>query len=137
MRTAPMQDKACNEAVRFVVARTAAEAARLIEALPAVTHKGLATDLKECGEAYRFELSSESAYYLERRGAGLIMCSWRHVATYDEIADLLSLVATLDGPMTEEVARTLFTRATHKNAGSPQPSSPKLVSSDDLGATAT
>ena len=120
-RHAPMPDKTCNEVVRYVLARTGAEAARVIESLPDAAKKGLAADLKACREAYRFDLSREIAYYFERKDTGLIMWSWRHLCSYDEIGDLLSLVATLDGPITEEVANTLYTRATLRSVASPQP----------------
>ncbi len=117
----PMLDKVCNDVVRHVIARTGVEAARLIKSLPDTACKGLDADLSQCREAYRFDLSKESAYYFERQGNRLEMWSWQFLNSYDEIGELLSLVATLDEPITEEVANSLFEQVTNRLVMSPQP----------------
>ena len=121
-REAPMLDKACNDVVRFVQAKTNYEKARLINSLPATARKGLEEDLKQIGEAYRFDLSQETAYYFQRQSAGLSMWRWQCLGSYDEIGELLARVAALDEPITEALANNLFVLATHRSVGSPEPS---------------
>ncbi len=118
---AKLPNRASNDVVSHVSARTEAEVARLIASLPDAVRKDLAGDLRKCGEAYGFDLKGESAYYLERRRTGLHAWTWHPLCSYDEIAELLSLVATLDRPLTERIANYLFMRAIQRNvASSPQ-----------------
>lgn len=121
-REAPMLDKACNDVVRFVEASTDSDATQLIDSLPNTVRKGLAEDLQQIGEAYRFDLSQEIAYCFHRQPVGLSMWSWRYLGSYDEIGELLALVASLDGPITKELANNLFVLATHRSLASPEPS---------------
>ena len=120
-RNAMILDRASNEVVRIVRASTGAEAARLIGSMPKAAQKGVTADLKQCGEAYRFDLTQGSAYYFERQGVGLVLWHWQHLGSYDEIGELLSLVATLDEPLTEKAANRLFEIATQRTITSPQP----------------
>lgn len=121
-REAPMLDKTCNGVVRFVQARTNNDKARLINSLPEIARKGLEEDLKQVGEAYKFDVSREIAYYFQRQKAGLSMWSWQGLGSYDEIGELLARVASLDEPITEELANKLFLLATHRSVASPEPS---------------
>ena len=121
-REAPMLDKACNGVVRFVQAKSNSEKARLINSLPATARTGLEEDLKQIGEAYRFDLSQETAYYFQRQNAGLSMWRWQCLGSYDEIGELLARVASLDEPITEALANNLFVLATHRSVASPEPS---------------
>ena len=122
LREAPMPDKTCNAVVRFVQARTNNEKGHLINSLPATARKDLEEDLKQIGEAYRFDLSRETAYYFQRQNAGLSMWRWRCLGSYDEIGELLARVASLDEPITEHLANNLFVLATHRSVANPEPS---------------
>jgi hypothetical protein len=92
---------------------------QVVAYLPRAVADGLVLALDEAGEAYRYDVDSQRAYYLRREGTSLNVWSWDHVQSVAEFGDLVSLIARLDGPLDLEQARKVYLGATRRSAGPP------------------
>jgi hypothetical protein len=116
-----MTETVFNKVVRLVVATTPQELEAVLGHLPHGVRFGVAHQLDEVGEAYRYESSRHCAYYLSRQDQGILVWRWSYVASQLEAIRLRGLVASLEGPLDAGAASRAFEHATLRSVGNPRP----------------
>lgn len=116
-----MTEAAFNNVIRLVVATTSQELLAVLGYLPHGVRFGVAQQLDEVGEAYRYELHRNCAYYLRRQRQGILVWRWSYIACLLEANRLQALIASLDGPLDADSASRLFERATGRSVNNPRP----------------
>ena len=109
-----------NRIVRFQVAATASEAAQLMALLPTEVTDELDAELTASGQAHRFGLLSQRAYYFQGAGAALNIWSWNEVDSYEEAAKLFAEIAKIEQELSEESANIVYARATNRSVTQPR-----------------
>ena len=116
-----MDDIVFNRVVRLAVANTSEELDTVLGHLPHGVRFGVAFQLDEVGEAYRYESARHCAYYLYRQEQGIVIWRWSYVATQSEANRLRALIASVEEPLDPDSANSIFERATRRSVSSPRP----------------
>lgn len=116
-----MRAIAFNEVVRVVLASTPGELGDALAPMPHGVRYGVACELEEAGRAHRYDSPRECAYYLNPHDGGILVWTWRFIASHAEAGRLLALVNALRGPLNGRLAGELFARATNRRVDQPVP----------------
>jgi len=116
-----MNETVFNKVVRLVIATTSEELQTVLGYLPHGVRFGVAHQLDEVGEAYRYELCRHCAYYLRRQEHGILVWRWSYIASPLESNRLQILIASLDRPLDADGASRAFERATRRPLSNPRP----------------
>ncbi len=111
-----------NKAVHRLVATTAGELEAVLGTLPHGVRFGMAHQLDEAGEAYRYESARHCAYYLRRHDQGVQIWRWCYVASALESKHLHALILSLTLPLDGASATRIFEHATRRSVSNPRPS---------------
>jgi hypothetical protein len=115
-----MTDIALNKVVRLVLATTAREFEAVLVSLPHGVRFGVAHQLDETGEAFRYECSRHCAYYLYRQEQGIEVWRWSYIASEREAYRLRVSIASLERPLDAGLADRVFEHATGRSVDSPR-----------------
>lgn len=113
-RPSDMSRVALCDGVLLTLANTPRELAESIDALPDGVRYGVACDLDETGHALRYESSSQHVYCLVRDDDGVRVWCWGPMESCWEAAILLSLIRSLEEPLNDETAISLFHQSTNR-----------------------
>ncbi|HKY23451.1 MAG TPA: hypothetical protein VJM31_19705 [Vicinamibacterales bacterium] len=116
-----MKLRTFNKVVRCSEANTPTDVAALLERLPVVARRRVESDLELRGQAQHYDSSTGEALYFTRRGTDLTVWAWCCMASHDEAAKLLIAIDGVEGPLNEQVASSVFTRATGRTVNEPHP----------------
>jgi hypothetical protein len=116
-----MTEAVFNKVVRRVLATTPKELESVLGSLPHGTRFGVAHQLEESGEAYRYESLRHCAYYLIRHENGVLVWRWCYIATQLEADRLRTTIASLEEPLDADVASRVFEHATFRSVKNPRP----------------
>ena len=116
-----MKLRTFNKVVRCSEANSPAEVAALLDELPNVARQRIKSDLELRGHAQHYDSRSGEALYYRRSGTDLTVWSWCCLASHDEAAKLLVAIDDADGPLNEQVASSIFSRATGRSINEPHP----------------
>jgi hypothetical protein len=117
-----MTDTAINNVVRRMLATTAEEFDTVLASLPHGVRFGVAHQIDETGEAYRYECSRHCAYYLVRQEPGIEIWRWSHIASERKADRLRASIASLGRPLDAGLADRVFEHATRRRVDNPRPS---------------
>ena len=112
-------DEKLNRTVRHQFAANAQEVAEVVALLPVKVASELTQELERCGEAHRYDVSSERAYSFRSEGNTLTIWTWKDVDA-SEAGNLLPLIVNLNQSVSEDVANDAFFRATGRRVGEPR-----------------
>jgi len=112
-------DEKLNRTVRHQFAADAQEIAEVVSLLPVRVASELTQELERCGEAHRYDVSSERAYSFRSQGDTLTIWTWKDVDA-SEAGNLLPLIINLNQSVTEAVANEAFFQATGRRVGEPR-----------------
>src|SRR5688572_24026747 len=104
---------ALSDGVQCTRAGTPGKLEKSFESLPHGVRHGVARDLDERGEAHGYDSDSQCAYYLQREDASVLIWTWSPIASYWEAA-ILSLIKSLEEPLSGEAANDLLDRAINR-----------------------
>lgn len=116
-----MIETAFNKVVHLLVATTTGELEAVLGTLPHGVRFGVAHQLDQSGEAYRYEAARHCAYYMRRCDEGVTVWRWCHVASPLEAKKLLAMVRALETPLDGPSATRIFEQATRRSVISPRP----------------
>jgi hypothetical protein len=131
-----MLDSPINKVVRLTIATTSEQLQRILATVPHGVRFGVARDLDETGEAFRFESSRHCAYYLRRLETGIVVWRWSYVASDREALRLRALIASLEGSLSPRRANSVFEHATQRSVSNPRPKGMELHALDFGGLCA-
>lgn len=110
-----------NSVVRLVIATTREELEAVLGHFPHGVRFGVAHQLDEDGEAYRYEAMRHCAYYLSRQKDAIVVWRWNYIASDQEFFRLRMLIASLHAPLDYALADSVFQHATRRSVSSPRP----------------
>jgi hypothetical protein len=116
-----MVETVFNKVVHLLVATTAGELEAVLGTLPHGVRFGVAHQLDETGEAYRYEIARHCAYYLRRHPDGILIWRWCDVASLLEAQCLQALIHSLETPLDGKSATQVFEAVTLRSASHPRP----------------
>ena len=116
-----MTETVFNKVVRLVLATTREELEAVLGHFPHGVRFGVAHQLDEDGEAFRYETSRHCAYYLCRNKGGILVWRWSYIASEQEFFRLRMLITSLRASLDYALADSVFEHATRRNISSPRP----------------
>ena len=116
-----MTDTAFNKIVRLVLATTAREFETVLASLPHGVRFGVAHQIDETGEAFRYECARHCAYYLNRQELGIEVWRWSYIASEREADRLRASIASFGRPLDADLAGRAFEHATRRRVDNPRP----------------
>ncbi len=126
-----MIERVNGEAIRFLLPVTTGEIDDLLGGLSSEVLKDLSADLATSGEAHRYDLALQRAYYFRLgvgpTGIGLACWQWDGIETYGEAGRLFTAIVDLDLPLTPGLAERLYWGAKDhppSHESGPSPTSP-------------
>jgi hypothetical protein len=110
-----------NKAVHLLIATTAGELEAVLGTLPHGVRFGVAHQLDQVGEAFRYESARHCAYYLRRHEDGIEIWRWCYIASMLEANYLQAMVQSLSKPLDGAAASRIFEQATRRSVSNPRP----------------
>jgi hypothetical protein len=110
-----------NKAVHLLIATTAGELEAVLGTLPHGVRFGVAHQLDQAGEAFRYESARHCAYYLRRHEEGIQVWRWCYIASMLEAKYLQAMVQSLGKPLDGASASRIFEQATRRSVSNPRP----------------
>jgi hypothetical protein len=110
-----------NRVVRLVIATTREELEAVLGFLPHGVRFGVAHQLDETGEAFRYEIARHCAYYLCQENRGIQVWRWSYIASEREFFRLRMLVMSLQARLDSALADSVFEHATRRTVVRPRP----------------
>jgi hypothetical protein len=120
-RRRAMTETVFNKVIHMILATTCEELKAVLGSLPHGVRFGVARQLDEVGEAYRYESSRHCAYYLIRHEQGVLIWRWCYIATPLESRRLQATIASRETPLDGGLASRMFESATFRSVDNPRP----------------
>jgi hypothetical protein len=116
-------DTVHDNVLRRVIATTAEDSQAVLASLPHGVRFGVARQLDETGEAYRYESARHCFYFLRRwfEDSGIEVWRWSYIDTEQEAARLRALISVVSQPLDAALASWLFEQATFRTVNDPRP----------------